>query len=285
MAHRGQERFDFMWEVLAKGTQGLLLLFDNSRNHPQRDLIYYLSCFSKLLDNIPFVIGVTRMDIKSDPPLEAYRQWLTALKSDAPVVKIDAREKKDVLHALEILAQKIEESPHHPTKAVKVAAVPLNKDIEETQRAIASDPPRRAIKNQQGRNETPLEPSPQHTQTLKHPSSDAYQGTLFNQEVLNKVQKLSGVTGIMLSDEMGEVLHSSIDDEQIIDFSAFLASATPIIEAALAMGKINRVTLKSTQDDNLNFFLEKDQSLIIASNRRTSIPILTQQVEDVLQWG
>jgi signal recognition particle receptor subunit beta len=285
----GQERFDFMWEVLAKGTQGLLLLFDNSRNHPQRDLIYYLSCFSKLLTNVPFVIGVTRMDIKRDPPLDAYRQWLKALKIDAPVVKVDAREKSDVLFALEMLAKKIETSStvEAQTRTSSVNAS-VNKDIAETQRAISSDQSSRYINHSASHNEAKIDHSKNsHPIPVESHSSTAlnHQGLLFSDEVLSKVQQLQGVTGVMLSDDMGEVLHSSIEDEQIIDFAAFLASATPIIEEALAMGSINRVTLKSAQDDNLNFFLEKEQSLTIASNRRTSIPVLTQQVEDVLQWG
>jgi len=287
----GQERFDFMWEVLAKGTQGLLLLFDNSRNHPQRDLIYYLSHFSKLLENIPFVIGVTRMDIKSDPSLDTYRHWLKALKLDVPVVKVDAREKQDVLFALEILSKMIEVAAE-PNTAVNNTSV--NQDIEETQRAISSDHPRHYIKDSSYLNDAGLDQAEQSihktpvdkTQLENHPSPEINnQGVLFSDKVLEQVQKLPGVTGIMLSDDMGEILHSSIEDEKITDFSAFLASVTPMIEEALAMGSISRVTLKSTRDDNLNFFLEKDQSLTIASHRRTSIPVLTQQVEDVLQWS
>ena len=277
----GQERFDFMWEVLAKGTQGLLLLFDNSRNHPQRDLVYYLSAFSKLLENIPFVIGVTRMDIKSEPPLDAYRQWLAALKVDAPVMKVDAREKEDVLCALEVLSERIEANNTTQVTTAAVTATTatvnssVNQDIQETQRAISSDHESRYVKEQAPISEPIIQSATLEAHT---------HGTLFSDEVLERVQQLQGVTGIMLSDDMGEVLHSSIDDEQIIDFSAFLSSVTPIIEEALAMGSINRVTLKSTRDDNLNFFLEKEQSLTIASDRRASIPVLTQQVEDVLQW-
>ena len=301
----GQERFDFMWEVLAKGTQGLLLLFDNSRNHPQRDLIYYLSCFSKLLENVPFVIGVTRMDIKAEPALDSYRQWLKALKLDVPVVKVDAREKEDVLSALEILSKSIENTrittaqtatnAHTTVQNTSDNAIsPVNQDIAETQRAISSDHPSRYIKNptylneargDQTKHNSPIDSIETVPQADHSNPATAISGVLFSDEVLERVQKLQGVTGVMLSDDMGEILHSSIVDEQITDFSAFLASVTPMIAEALAMGSINRVTLKSTQEDNLNVFLEKDQSLTIASHRRTSVPVLTQQVEDVLQWG
>jgi signal recognition particle receptor subunit beta len=268
----GQERFDFMWEVLSKGTEGLLLLFDNSRNHPQRDLLHYLRAFSSLIVKVPLVIGVTRMDIKARPALDDYRGWLAAIKIDAPVVKVDARERVDVLNALEILSEKVEASESYQTKANKGDS--------------------RTIRTQTAVVETPKQaPPPQliadlhssHTRALV--DSTAETGSLFSDEVIGRIQELRGVTGIMLSDDMGEILHSSIEDEEVTDFSAFLASVTPIIEESLGMGSINRVTLKSPKDDNLNFFIETEQSLTIASNRRVSIPVLTQQIEDVLQWG
>ncbi len=274
----GQERFDFMWEVLSKGTEGLLLLFDNSRNHPQRDLLHYLRAFSSLIVKVPLVIGVTRMDIKARPVLDDYRGWLAAIKIDAPVVKVDARERVDVLNALEILSEKVEASTSYQAKASA-----SNTRTTGNQSAVAAAP-------KQIVPEVPA-PSPQligdlhssHTRALVN--STAESGSLFNDEVIGRIQELRGVTGIMLSDDMGEILHSSIEDEEITDFSAFLASVTPIIEESLGMGSINRVTLKSPKDDNLNFFIETEQSLTIASNRRVSIPVLTQQIEDVLQWG
>jgi signal recognition particle receptor subunit beta len=274
----GQERFDFMWEVLSKGTEGLLLLFDNSRNHPQRDLLHYLRAFSSLIVKVPLVIGVTRMDIKARPALDDYRGWLAAIKIDAPVVKVDARERVDVLNALEILSEKVEASTGYQAKANE-----NNTHTAGNQTAVATAPKQIAA-------EVPT-PTPQligdlhssHTRALV--DSTAETGSLFNDEVIERIQELRGVTGIMLSDDMGEILHSSIEDEEVTDFSAFLASVTPIIEESLGMGCINRVTLKSPKDDNLNFFIEAEQSLTIASNRRVSIPVLTQQIEDVLQWG
>ena len=34
----GQERFDFMWEILTNGGIGLILLLDNSRANPLKDM-------------------------------------------------------------------------------------------------------------------------------------------------------------------------------------------------------------------------------------------------------
>jgi len=59
----GQERFDFMWDVLCEGAFGLLVLVagDNPRDFPQaRRILEYIT--SQI--PIPFLIGVTRQDLE-----------------------------------------------------------------------------------------------------------------------------------------------------------------------------------------------------------------------------
>ncbi len=57
----GQERFDFMWDVLTQGALGLVLLVrgDQPDDFPQarRQLDYLLS-----QQSVPYVVGVTRQD-------------------------------------------------------------------------------------------------------------------------------------------------------------------------------------------------------------------------------
>ena len=38
----GQERFDFMWDILSQGSMGLVLLLDNTRSNPLKDLKFFL---------------------------------------------------------------------------------------------------------------------------------------------------------------------------------------------------------------------------------------------------
>ena len=56
----GQERFNFMWEILSKGSMGLILLLDNTRANPLKDLTFFLDAFKDLLKTAPLVVGVTR---------------------------------------------------------------------------------------------------------------------------------------------------------------------------------------------------------------------------------
>ena len=254
----GQERFDFMWEVLAKGTQGLILLFDNSRNYPQRDLATYLSAFSRLIADVPLIIGVTRTDIKRDPSLEAYRQWLSEINVKAPVMQVDAREHQDVVNLMDSLATLVEG------------------EVLDIPQAVASESQQideRLVEDNVG---TPIKV----TETLEE--TKAFQ---FTDELLNKITDLNGVTHVMLSDASGDILHTSVDDENMMEFSAFLSGVTPMIEESLSHGKINRVMLKSPSDDSLTVFIEDDKSLVVSSQRNSSIPVLTQQIKDVLQWG
>ena len=259
----GQERFDFMWEVLAKGTQGLILLFDNSRNYPQRDLATYLSAFSRLIADVPLIIGVTRVDIKDDPSIANYQQWLAEINIHAPVIAIDAREKADIVGLTEALAKLVESGvrnnpPSHVTQE------PIDTLEESNIDSEAAEP----------------EPTIEVVDSLAE--AKAFQ---FTDELLDKITALKGVTNVMLSDTTGDILHSTVDDTEMTDFSALLSGLTPMLEESLSRGKINRIMLKSPSDDNVTVFIEDDKSLVISSQRKSSLLILTQQVKDVLQWS
>jgi signal recognition particle receptor subunit beta len=92
----GQERFDFMWDILTKGGIGLVLLLDNTRPDPFRDLKFYSHSFRDFIAEQQLVIGITRMDIQRSPNVQDYRQWATQLSLDAPIFEVDARERDDV---------------------------------------------------------------------------------------------------------------------------------------------------------------------------------------------
>jgi len=99
----GQERFDFMWDILKNGALGLILLIDNSRKNPQQDLKFYTKSFNDFIDNGELVIGITRMDEHTTPTINDYRGWLKELNISAPIFSIDAREKVDVSSLIQAL--------------------------------------------------------------------------------------------------------------------------------------------------------------------------------------
>lgn len=92
----GQERFGFMWEILTKGGIGLILLLDNTRPTPFKDMKFYVDSFRQFIDETRLVIGVTQMDVKQSPTIDEYALALGRLELDAPVFEVDARRKEDV---------------------------------------------------------------------------------------------------------------------------------------------------------------------------------------------
>ncbi|QDL55535.1 GTP-binding protein [Rhodoferax aquaticus] len=104
----GQDRFDFLWKILAKNALGLIILIDNSRPKPLEDLEKYLNGFSEFLGNTPCVIGVGRLPECPDPDVDAYADFLFNRQCLVPVVPVDVRQRDDVLMLIDILLTQIE---------------------------------------------------------------------------------------------------------------------------------------------------------------------------------
>ncbi|WAR46178.1 GTP-binding protein [Methylomonas rapida] len=94
----GQERFDFMWDILTTGGIGLILLLDNTRTDPFQDMRFFLDAFDKFIKSTSVAIGVTQMDLSSKPSIADYHEQLQAMgyHLKPPVFAVDAREYNDV---------------------------------------------------------------------------------------------------------------------------------------------------------------------------------------------
>lgn len=99
----GQERFDFMWDILTKGGIGLVLLLDNTRPAPFEDLRFYVTAFRDFIEETRLVVGVTQMDVKPLPVIDEYSRRLRELDLLAPVFEVDARRREDVSMLIECL--------------------------------------------------------------------------------------------------------------------------------------------------------------------------------------
>ena len=94
----GQERFDFMWEILSKGSRGVIIVLNASARNPLQDLRFYLHAFADVLDRVPLVIGVNKisMEQKESDFIEKLQQAAMAFGSDADVLAVDIRKRKDM---------------------------------------------------------------------------------------------------------------------------------------------------------------------------------------------
>lgn len=104
----GQERFDFMWEVLTQGAIGVVLLLDNTRPDPFADMRFFVNTFAKLVDIECLAIGVTRCDLKREPTQAQYAECARELGINPPIFEVDARSRRDVSILLRALLHSID---------------------------------------------------------------------------------------------------------------------------------------------------------------------------------
>ncbi len=93
----GQERFDFMWEILSKGSMGLVILINGAAENPVADLRFYLNAFKNQIDNgVNTVIGVNRVGKDTELNIADFEAVLAEVDCLAPVYFVDVRREPDV---------------------------------------------------------------------------------------------------------------------------------------------------------------------------------------------
>ncbi|MBU2839993.1 ATP/GTP-binding protein [Acidithiobacillus thiooxidans] len=111
----GQERFDFMWEILTTGGLGLVLMLDNTRPNPKKDLHFFLHAFKDYIVNVPVVIGISKTDVQNRPGPADYANMLPEVTADLkmlnpipPIFEIDGRKKEDIKNLVMALLYSID---------------------------------------------------------------------------------------------------------------------------------------------------------------------------------
>lgn len=110
----GQQRFSFVWQALASGVAGIVVLADNSQADPLAALEYYLQCFKTLLSEThkAVVLGVVKTDLSPTPDTAAYQKLLEKFSINAPVVLVDARHYDSVQAMLLTLSEQLLKDNH-----------------------------------------------------------------------------------------------------------------------------------------------------------------------------
>ncbi len=90
----GQERFDFMWEILGEGMLGYVLLVDADRPETLGEAAGILAAFRKMA-HVPFVVALNR-SAEVDPRAEDRVREALELTPGTPVVACDATDKDSV---------------------------------------------------------------------------------------------------------------------------------------------------------------------------------------------
>ncbi len=109
----GQERFDFMWEILSEGGLGLILLIDNTREDPFGDMKFFLATFKNFINRTKVALGITQMDVKASPDIEDYHKELREFGLNVPVFEVDARVRQDVALLVQSLLYSLDPGLHN----------------------------------------------------------------------------------------------------------------------------------------------------------------------------
>jgi signal recognition particle receptor subunit beta len=104
----GQDRFEFMWEVLGEGMLGYVVLIDADRPESVQEAVTILAAFRKMA-SVPFVVAMNR-SAGVDEDDEARLRDVLALDPSVPIVSCDATDKASVKHVLLALLHSVLES-------------------------------------------------------------------------------------------------------------------------------------------------------------------------------
>jgi hypothetical protein len=122
----GQDRFDFMWDILLMQSRGLVLFVNHANPDPLADLEHYLQALEERLEHrrMPMVIGVTHVDQKPGVSLDRYQELLRRRSCKftdvvPPVFCVDAREREQVRGLLAALTALLEMSERFPARKTK----------------------------------------------------------------------------------------------------------------------------------------------------------------------
>jgi small GTP-binding protein len=94
----GQDRFDFMWEILGEGMLGYVVLVDATRPESLDEAASIVQAFRKMA-HVPFVVGLNRADGLDEDEERRVRETLD-LDPDVPVVPCDATDRESVKSVL-----------------------------------------------------------------------------------------------------------------------------------------------------------------------------------------
>jgi len=94
----GQERFSFMWETLAEGMLGFVVMVDGTSDDSIHEAVSMIEFFTRISD-VPFVVAANRVSEGDAAGLERIRSTL-ALPPKVALIGCDARDRESVKSVL-----------------------------------------------------------------------------------------------------------------------------------------------------------------------------------------
>lgn len=250
----GQERFKFMWQLmmsdLVHDAEALILLVDNTRTDPFKDIRFYIEEFRDFIVRRRLIIAVTHSDEKADPDYDTYVEELRRMGMLTTVIFIDARDPSSVLKV-------IKELVGHREKQVNWNAVAERIEVNSTMPTLEVEPE-------------------------KKPDEVALEKV----SLLDAAMNTRGITAAMHIDEDRSVRSSNVTDKKNKELLKSMVNLVSALEKKAAfMGDIEDLVLCGPSEETLSVYIDKDQALGLCSEADLSLNVVRQQAQDLLQWS
>lgn len=125
----GQDRFDFMWDILLQQAKGVALILNHASADPLAEMAHYLQAISERVpaSGLPLAIGVTHTDQNPGVCLSMYENYLRQKKIlfcgvMPPVIEVDARVASHVRSLLLVMVAQFEMAVRFPTISTRLVA-------------------------------------------------------------------------------------------------------------------------------------------------------------------
>ena len=106
----GQERFNFMWDILVDNAIGIIILVDSANTNPLEDLSFFLETFKDFIKGNAVAVGITRTDLGLGPFISDYHRVLKDFGINPPVFEVDGRKKSDISMLIQALLFSLDQS-------------------------------------------------------------------------------------------------------------------------------------------------------------------------------
>lgn len=118
----GQQRFDYMWDILLLQAQAVVILV-GAGEQAQQELDFYLAQVRRLTCDLgrplPVVIGVTHVHERDGlRSLQVGTGACPCSQCQPPLVPVDARERASVVRLLQVVTAMLEVGVRHPEPAL-----------------------------------------------------------------------------------------------------------------------------------------------------------------------
>lgn len=246
----GQERFKFMWELmmsdLVHDAEGLVLLVDNTRADPFKDIQFYIQEFRDFIVRRRLIIAVTHSDEQADPDYHFYMNKIKEMGLFTTVMFIDARDPESVLTVIKELIETRERDVPWDELAGRL-------QVNSTMPGMV-----------------PEEEEPEQQDV----------------SLMDAALNTRGIVGAIHLDSDRKELSSHIETPHNREILKSMVNLVTALEKKAGfLGHIDDLILCGRNQETLSVFIDEGQALGLCSDQELSINVVKQQAADLLQWS